>query len=141
MDLAQARERIHQTVSRMREIYLRPVFDEWVVLSLDGPHGVVVAYSGPRPDSFRKSLADDTGPLREIASGRSLTDGDFEFAQEAESTRYDALLKTGPTSYLICNNTTKAMSEIRSDERWKKAQAEFFRLAEAFREDPLKVAS
>ena len=69
--------------------------------------------------------------------GRPLTVGDFEFAQDAAGPRHDALMKIGPSIYLVCNNTSKTMAELRADPQWLKAQAAFFELSEKFRADPL----
>ena len=122
----------------MRALYARPVFDEWMILALGAKAGGVLAYSGPRPDSFRRELTQDVEPLRALVAGRSLTVGDFEFVVEAAGPAHDALMKIGAASYLVCNNTAKSMKEIRTDARWLKAQAVFFELAEKFRAEPLE---
>jgi hypothetical protein len=122
----------------MDALYLRPVFDEWAILSPTTKTGVL-AYSGPRGESFRQQLPTDTEPLRAMVSGRPLEPGDFEFASEAEGTRYDACMKLGGKSYLVCNHTARAMAEIRRDPKWLKAQAVFFELSQKFRADPLET--
>ena len=137
MDLATARQHIQNSFERMRALYSKPVFDEWVVLGLGAKPGGVLAYTGPRPENSRAQLADDIEPLRALAEGRDFDVGDFDFALEAAGPRYDALIKIGLTSYLVCNNTDKSMKEIRADARWLKAQAAFFELSEKFRADPL----
>src|SRR5688572_18903401 len=114
MDLAAARQHIEQSFSRMDAAYLRPVFDEWAILSLAAQQGIL-AYSGPRGESFRKQFPEDVEPIRTMISGRAFSPGDFEFAPDAGGTRLDACVKLGPTSYLVCNHTTKEMSEIRRD--------------------------
>lgn len=137
MDLTAARAHIGQHLDRMSAVYRRPLFDEWAVLSVgEQTHGVP-AYSGPRPDVFRRSLQADTAPLRVMAAGRKFSSGDFEFAVDAIGTCYDALMMLGPTSYLVCNHTEKSLVEIRADPNWLKAQAIFFELGEKFRNDPL----
>lgn len=138
MDLANARQHIHSSLERMRALYLKPVFDEWMILASDAKHGGILAYSGMRAESFRPQLVADVEPLRVVAEGRHLTVGDFEFAPEAAGPRYDALMKIGPSTYLLCNNIAKTMAEIRADARWLKAQAAFFELSEKFRADPLE---
>jgi hypothetical protein len=137
MDLAAARQHIQSSIARMDALYLRPVFDEWAVLSRSNPKGIL-AYAGPRAENFRKQLAADTGPLRSVIGGRTLEIGDFEFATEAGGTQYDACLKIGATAYLVCNHTERAMAEIRQDPNWLKAQSAFFDLCEKFRADPLE---
>jgi hypothetical protein len=137
MDLETARQHIQSALARMRALYLKPVFDEWMIIDPGAKHGGILAYTGPRVESFRPQLADDVAPLRATVEGRPLTVGDFEFAQEAAGPRYDALMKVGATSYLVCNNTAKTMAELRADPQWLKAQAAFFDLSEKFRADPL----
>ena len=137
MDLENARRNIEATVERMRGAYLQPVFDEWAILSLAGKGGGVVAYSGPRPDVFRRQLPKDAEPLRAITAGREFAEGDIEFVPDAADTRYDAFMKIGPASYLVLNHTVKTMTEIRADGKWIGAQAALFELSEKFRADPL----
>lgn len=137
MDLAAARQQIQTSFNRMEALYLRPVFNEWAILSLAAAHGIL-AYSGPRPDSFRQEFPKDVEPLRALLVGRPLVPGDFEFATDAGGTRFDACVKLADTSYLICNHTELEMSEIRRDPRWLHAQSAFFELCEKFRADPLQ---
>jgi len=121
----------------MDTLYLRPVFDEWAVLSRSNPKGILF-YAGPRAESFRKQLAADTGALRGVIGGRTLEIGDFEFATAAGGTQYDACVKIGPTTFLVFNHTERDMAEIRQDPNWLKAQTAFFDLCEKFRADPLQ---
>jgi len=137
MDLATARQHIQGSFERMRALYSRPVFDEWVILAPEAKTSGVLAYTGPRVEEFRKKLPDDVAPLLGQVGGQKLEVGDFEFTIEGDGTRHDVLLKLGPNSYLVCNNTAKSMAEIRSDSRWLKAQAAFVDLSEKFRSDPL----
>lgn len=136
MDLAAARQLIQASLARMDALYRRPLFDEWAVLSAGAQPGIL-AYAGPRPDSFRRELPTDSGPLRALIAGRELAEGDFEFATGSGGTHYDACMKLGPTSFLVCNHTARGMTEIRQDPKWLKAQAEFFALSEKFRANPL----
>ncbi len=141
MDLETARRHIQVALDRMRVIYLKPVFDEWALLTLPGQTGGgIAAYAGPRPDAFRRSLADDAEPLRALTSGRTFAEGDIEFVQDATETRFDAFMKTGPGSYLVLNNTGKTMADVRADGKWIGAQAVLFELSEKFRADPLQPA-
>ena len=137
MDLATARHHIHATLERMRASYLQPVFNEWAILAAPANAGGVVAYSGPRPDEFRRRLPEDAAPLRAITAGKIFAEGDLEFVPDAADTHYDAFMKIGAASYLVLNHTTKTMNEIRADAKWLKAQAALFELSEKFREDPL----
>jgi hypothetical protein len=138
MKLADARSFIFTALGRMNVLYLRTVFDEWVVVSFQPEHGVILAYHGPRAERFRQEFAADVQPLRAEMEGRHLSVGDFEFAPAAAGTRYDACLRIGPAGYLVCNNTGKSMAEIRDDPRWIEAQKAFVELSERFRADPLE---
>jgi len=137
MDIASARPLIQGCLDRMHQLYMRPVFDEWMILAPGAKNGGVLAYIGPRVEAFRQKMPEDVGPLLALVSGRNLAPGDFEFTIEGGGTRHDVLLKVGKASYLVCNNTTKSMADIRADARWLKAQAAFVDLCEKFRTDPL----
>jgi hypothetical protein len=137
MDLETAGQLIQSSLDRMRSLYEKPVFDEWMILAISPETGGVLAYAGPRAETYHKQFTDDIQPLRGLVEGRQFTVGDFEFAIDATGPRHDALLKVGDGCYLVCNNTQKTMSEIRSNPRWLKAQPSFFDLSEKFREDPL----
>lgn len=123
----------------MAALYGRPVFDEWAVISLGAGPGGILAYAGPRGESFRKNFAADVAPLRAAMEQKNYDVGDFEFAPDGEGPRHDASLRLGGVSYLVCNHTGKSMTEIRADPAWLKAQGAFFELAEKFRADPLIV--
>ena len=137
MTLESARPLITAALARMAALYGRPVFDEWVVISLGAEAGGILAYAGPRAESFRKSFAADAEPLRAAMAEKNYEVGDFEFAADSAGPRHDASLRLGGASYLVCNHTGRSMAEIRADPRWLKAQAAFFELAEKFRADPL----
>jgi hypothetical protein len=138
MELETARRHIQVAFERMRAAYLKPVFDEWAILSLSGKGGGILAYHGSRPDGFRRHLVDDAEPLRARAAGKDFADGDIEFVPDAADTHYDAFMKIGPASYLVLNHTTKTMNEIRTDAKWLAVQAVLFELSEKFRADPLE---
>lgn len=138
MTLDSARSLITATLARMAVLYGRPVFDEWVVISLGAESGIL-AYAGPRAESFRKNFAGDVAPLRAAMEEKNYEIGDFEFVADSAGPRHDASLRLGGGSYLVCNHTEKSMTEIRADPRWLKAQAAFFELAEKFRADPLVI--
>ena len=139
MDLSVARQLIQVSFDRMRALYTKPVFDEWVILTPGAKHAGVMAYSGPRLEEFREKLPEDVQPLIAQLAGRNLAIGDFEFTHEGDGTRHDALIRVGATSYLVCNNLGKSMTEIRSDPRWLKAQAAFVDLSDQFRNDPFEA--
>ena len=137
MDLVVARTHIAAALARMNTAYGQTVFDEWAMLGLGGKQGVL-AYVGPRPDSFRRSLPDDAAPLRAEAAGQPNSVGDLVFAIETGGTRYDVFLRLGDASYLVCNHTAKSMADIRANPGWLKVQPVLFELGEKFRADPLE---
>ena len=140
MDLATARRHIENCLERMRACYLKPVFDEWAILTASAATvGGIAAYEGPRPERFRRNLPDDAELLRSRAAGREFSEGDIEFVPDAADTRYDAFMKIGPASYLVLNHTQKTMTEISADPKWLDAQVVLFELTEKFRTDPLDV--
>jgi hypothetical protein len=136
MDLAAARTHIAAALARMNAAYGQPVFDEWAVLGVGG-HGVL-AYTGPRPERFRREMPKDAVPLRAEAAGQPIGVGDLVFALEADGTHYDAFMRLGAASYLVCNHTTKSMTDIRANPSWLKVQAVLFELGEKFRADSLE---
>lgn len=138
MNLDSARSLITAALARMNALYNQKVFDEWVVISLQPDRGGILAYHGPRAESFRKEFADDVAPLYAEMAGKHLEVGDFEFAPAAAGTRYDACLRVGAASYLIANHTGKSMVEIRGDPRWLQSQKAFLDLSSRFRADPLE---
>jgi hypothetical protein len=137
MDLATARKQVSESLERMRALYFEPVFDEWAILAPGAKAGGILAYEGPRVEEFRKTLPADAKPLLAQVKGQALQVGDFEFTNEGGGTRHDVLVRLGDAAYLVCNNTVKAMPDIRADARWLKAQGAFVALCEKFRADPL----
>ena len=138
MKLDAARPLVADAVQRMDTLYNGTVFDEWVVVSFRSGRGGILAYSGPRVESYQRRFAADVAPLRSEMAGKRLAVGDFEFALEATGTHYDACLCVGRASYLICNNTAKSMAEIRESPGWLNAQKPFVELSDKFRADPLE---
>lgn len=138
MKLVAANSLITAALGRMNALYNRTVFDEWVVVSLQADGGSILAYRGPRAESYRRQFAADVGPLRAEMAGKRFDVGDFEFAPAATGTRFDVCLRIGETSYLIGNHTGKSMAEIREDARWLQAQKAFVELSNKFRADPLE---
>lgn len=124
---------------RMEALYHKPVFDEWVLVSLVEGKGAVLAYEGPRRDSFVQKIHPDSAPMYAAMQGRKYEVGDFEFVDSAPSSRYDACIKAGPAVYLLANNTFGTMEMLRADSRWREAQKPFVALTEKFRADPVAV--
>lgn len=138
MKLDAAKIHIAEVLERMNALYHATVFDEWVIVSLYSGRSRILAYSGPRGESYQQRFSADIGPLRSEMKGKQLAIGDFEFAPAATGTRYDACLRLGAASYLICNHTTRSMTQIRQNPNWIEAQKPFVELSEKVRADPLE---
>lgn len=138
MNVATARSTIIAALGRMNTLYNKPVFDEWVLVKLAAEQGAILAYSGPRAESYQRVFKDDIVPLRAELEQRHLSTGDFAFVDAAADTRFDACIRLGKAAYLFCNNTAKSMAEIRQDPLWREAQKPFAQMSELFRSDPLE---
>jgi hypothetical protein len=137
MKLDVARSLVADALQRMDALYNGTVFDEWVMVSFQAGRGGILEYCGPRAESYRRSFAADVAPLRSDMAGRRMEIGDFDFVSGATGTHYDACLRVGQASYLICNHTAKSMAQIRGSQDWLRAQKPFVELSEKFRDDPL----
>ena len=137
MNLETARETVRNCHQRMDALYQKPVFDEWVIISMEGGDVKVLSYDGPRSASYSAELHADSGPLMREMEDKHYAVGDFEFVQDAAGSHFDACIRLGETSYLLCNRTSGTMAEIRKDPRWLKAQRPFVDVTEKFRMDPL----
>lgn len=138
MTLADARTAIIATLGRMNTLYAQPVFDEWVMVSLKPDRGAILAYQGPRGESYKKSFTADIQPLRAEIAGQKLAIGDFAFANSAAGTQHDVCMRIGEAGYLFCNHTGKTMAEIRQAPLWRDAQKPFVELSHKFHADPLE---
>lgn len=137
MNIETAVTHLNSCRERMDALYQKPVFDEWVLVLLVQGKGTVLAYIGPRAESFTQKLHADSAPLYAAMEGRHYGVGDFEFVQEAKGSRFDACIKAGENIYLFSNNTYGSMAELRADPRWREAQKPFVALTEKFRADPV----
>jgi len=137
MNLQQVLARVRACAATMDEVYGRPVFDEWVVLSLLVGQEQVVAYIGPRADQFLQHFAIDFDQLRDEVMSERHGIGDFEFARDAHGTQFDAFVVLSDGLYLICNNTELTMDAITRDKRWLQAQIPFAEMSDGFRLNPL----
>ena len=138
MNLIDARSAAILALGRMNALYNKPVFDEWVMVKLASEQGAILAYDGPRADSYQRKFKEDIVPLRAELELQHLAVGDFAFVQDATGTRFDACIRLGQAAYLFCNHTTKSMADIRRDPLWREAQKPFAQLSELFRTDPLE---
>lgn len=137
MNIDTASQHIKACRDQMDALYQKPVFDEWVVLRLRQGRVEIMAYTGPRAEKFRTELHRDSAPLMSQMQGNYYGVGDFEFVDNAGSSRYDACIRMGQNIYLLCNNTYGTMAVLRQDPRWREAQKPFVDLTEKFRADPL----
>lgn len=138
MNLADARSTIILALGRMNALYNKPVFDEWVLVKLASDQGAILAYDGPRVETYQRKFRDDIAPLSAEMEERHHTIGDFEFVHDGVGTRFDACMRIGKAAYLFCNNTAKSMTDIRQDPLWLAAQKPFVELGTKFRSDPLE---
>ncbi|HVU16078.1 MAG TPA: hypothetical protein VHD32_04100 [Candidatus Didemnitutus sp.] len=138
MTLDQARTAILNAFGRMNAAYRETVFDEWILISIRPESGMILGYDGPRANEYKKSFANDVGPLRTEIAHQKMAIGDFAFATWGRGEKYDAFVRVGDNSYLFCNHTQKTMAEIRDNPNWLEAQKPFVELSETFRRDPLK---
>ena len=137
MDLTSATRKIQATFQAMDSAFGEAVFNEWAIISLGPESWSLISYSGPRRGTFSSDLPGDLKPLADTSTGKTHAVGDFEFATDARGTRHDAMLRLGGSTYLLCNNTTKAMAEIRLHRQWRLTQRFFATLSEAFYADTL----
>jgi len=138
MNLADARSAILLALGRMNALYQKPLFNEWILVKLARTEGAILAYEGPRAESYQRRFKTDIAPLQVEIEGRKMAVGDFEFAPHAHGAHFDACIRLGSAAYLFCNHTTKSMTDIRQDPLWLEAQKAFVALATEFREDPLE---
>ena len=138
MNLDTARSTVIAAISRMNALYNKPVFDEWVLVKLASEQGAILAYSGPRADSYQKKFKEDIRLLRDELESRHMAVGDFAFVADGDGTNYDACIRLGKGAYLFCNHTGKSMAEIRQDPLWREAQVPFVQLSQLFARDPLE---
>lgn len=138
MNLADARTTVILAFGRMDSLFRKPLFDEWVLVKLGSEAGAVLAYHGPRAESYQRRFKTDIAPLQTEIQGRKMAVGDFEFAPNAHGAYFDACIRLGTGAYLFCNNTSLSMDDIRQDPQWLAAQRPFVELAAAFRADPLE---
>ena len=140
MTLDEALKRMRTCSERMREVYQKPVFDEWAFISLLHQKERVLAYVGPRREDFHQHFERDVQMLRADLLEEQPGVGDFAFARDGKGTRFDAFLVVNRGLFLICNNTAASMNEITRNELWLAAQVPFVELSDRFRADPLVLA-
>lgn len=137
MNLDTARTAINTALGRMNLFFNKPVFDEWILVKLAAEQGAILAYSGPRADTYQRKFKDDLVLLRAELDQQHLAIGDFAFVHDGKGTRFDACIRLGDASYLICNHTEKSMTDIRQDPLWREAQIPFAELSQIFQRNPL----
>jgi hypothetical protein len=137
MNLDAALSLVRLTEQRMNERYGKPVFDEWAILARAEDQLFLLAYLGPRKEAFQRSFAEDTQELRQAYRQGTYAIGDFEFSRHGFGTKTEAFVRLGDAVFLLCNNTSKSMSEIAADPLWLGAQGPFVEMCDRFRADPL----
>lgn len=138
MTLDHARTAIHTALARVNSAYGQVVFNEWVLVSMRDNRGAILAYEGPRAESFKQRFTlDMAGMMKELA-GQKLSVGDFAFATTAEGTNYDGCMRIGDTSYLFCNHTERTMDDIRENPLWRAAQKPWVELSQVIAANPVE---
>jgi len=137
MTADELKDRTNLAFTRMNEIYGCSVFDEWALVAVFQGKAQVTHYEGPRPDGFADSFPRDAARLREELDGHRYFPGEFEFTADGHGTMFDAFIKASDHAYVVCNNTQVAMSRIRGNELWLKAQVPFADLCARISESPL----
>ena len=140
MTLDETIRQIQVCAKQMDAHYGGAVFDEWAIISLAENKARVLAYLGPRNDSFLKYFAADIGALRQEFHNRKYGVGDFEFERHGVGTVFEAFMVLGAGYYLICNNTRDSMDNIAKNPAWLAAQVPFAELSERIRPDPLVIS-
>lgn len=138
MNLADARVTVASALTRMNLAYGQPVFNEWVLVSLRADRGAILAYEGPRAESYKQQFTFDMASMLHELATQKLSVGDFAFAATAHGTHYDACMRLGESSYLFCNHTTRTMTEIRQSTTWLAAQKIWAELSQKFAADLLE---
>ncbi len=139
MDLDAATSRIAKCFAKMDEAYLRPVFDELLVVSRNSGEVKLLHYSGPREETIMATLADETAALRQSGGHIDPKPGEFDFTREGVGSDFDAYICLGTDLFLLCNNTEKSMEEVTADPNWLAAQGQFLNASQFFAVDPLEV--
>lgn len=138
MNLVDARPLVSTALARMNTAFGQTVFDEWVLVSLRADRGAILAYEGPRAESYKKQFTFDIASMLHEIAGQKLSVGDFAFAAAAHGTHYDACMRLGESSYLFCNHTQRTMTEIRQSATWIAAQKTWAEMGATFAADPLE---
>ncbi|MDP1579838.1 MAG: hypothetical protein Q8M02_06140 [Candidatus Didemnitutus sp.] len=138
MTLADARVAILSSLARVNAAYGQPLFNEWVLVALRADRGSILAYDGPRAESYQKQFRLDMASMMKELASQKLGIGDFVFAAEAHGSHYDSCMRIGATSYLFCNHTQRTMTELRQSPLWLNAQKHWVKLSQVVSADPLE---
>lgn len=142
MKLPDATNLIRQTARRMDADRGQPVFDEFAIVQLVDERHYLCWYQGRRRQAYIRDFGEETALLKTESLSRFVNRyeiGDFEFVPDGAGTQAEGFLVIGDNLFLICTNTSEAMSEIASDPRWLTAQEAFLAMSERFARDPLEI--
>lgn len=139
MTLDEAIATVETHLARMNDLGGRVIFDEWALVTVFGRKARILHYNGPRREALPSTLAEDLRPFtRDLVRGEQYL-GHFDFSPSAQGRAFDAYVVVGDGCFLICNNTTHTMADIREHAEWRRAQIPFAELSECFSSDPLMV--
>jgi hypothetical protein len=139
MNFEAANQNIKTCAEQMNSRYGSVVFDEWAIISIRQHHARILSYAGPRNDAFLQNFAKDLGSLRASLVDVKYAPGDFEFARHGVGTGFESFMMLGPELYLICNHTSRTMTDIAAEPKWLNAQIPFAELGNKFLGDPLTL--
>jgi hypothetical protein len=137
MKLKRAVELTERTVSNMLLSSGRPVFNEWMIVNLQGGQFELMHYKGPRSNASQKKISYDLRGIEDEMKRDGYLPGKFFFTPDAEGTVYDAFMVAGEKKFILFNNTLMKMTEITADPFWNKIQINFVELSEHFHSDAL----
>jgi hypothetical protein len=139
MNLDEAIAAVETHLARMNALGRQVIFDEWALVTVFGGKARILHYSGPRREAMPSTLAEDLRPFaRDLVRGEHFI-GHFDFSPSSQGRAFDAYVVVGEGCFLICNNTTHTMADIREHPEWRQAQLPFAELSERFSSDPLMV--
>jgi len=137
MTLEDALKLISATAERMNRLYKETVFDEFAIVVFRQNKAKLLKYIGPRKDDFQKNFLSDVQEIKLDLIANKHNIGDFEFSQTGVGTKVEAFLVLSDGIFLLCNHTSRSMSDIARNSMWLSAQVPFVEMSDRFRSDPL----
>jgi hypothetical protein len=137
MTLDEAIHLITATAERMDQLYKDKVFDEFAVVAFLQNKARLLKYIGPRREDFQKNFLADVREIKPDLIANKHNIGDFEFSQSGVGTKVEAFLVLSDGIFLLCNHTSRNMTDIARNPMWLSAQVPFVEMSDRFRSNPL----